>query len=255
MRNRMVFVAVLALCACATSEPTNRVVPKGEPPNLGILKIQLTDYKNSGAYDRDVALVIGQAQTYITKRASEVRNPALVLDIDETSLSNWDNLSVNDFGFFPDGPCFLDKDERAKAPCGFTAWIALEKATPLDPTLQLFRAAKAANVAVFFISSRTDEKSTRNNLEKTGFKGFTDLFLRSQSPNHRVSAGREDCEKALGVDGDERSIQSFKTKRRAIIQCMGYTIIANIGDQYSDLDGGGAERTFKLPNPFYFIPP
>jgi len=28
-------------------------------------------------------------------------------------------------------------------------------------------------------------------------------------------------------------------------------IIANIGDQESDLAGGFAEKTFKLPNPFY----
>ena len=34
----------------------------------------------------------------------------------------------------------------------------------------------------------------------------------------------------------------------------GYTIVANIGDQPSDLDGGFAERTFLLPNPFYRIP-
>ena len=32
------------------------------------------------------------------------------------------------------------------------------------------------------------------------------------------------------------------------------TIIASVGDQWSDLDGGYAERVFKLPNPFYFIP-
>jgi acid phosphatase len=28
-------------------------------------------------------------------------------------------------------------------------------------------------------------------------------------------------------------------------------IIANMGDQASDLAGGHAEKTFKLPNPFY----
>jgi acid phosphatase len=33
-----------------------------------------------------------------------------------------------------------------------------------------------------------------------------------------------------------------------------YTIIANIGDQPSDLSGGHAERTFLLPDPFYRIP-
>ena len=35
---------------------------------------------------------------------------------------------------------------------------------------------------------------------------------------------------------------------------QGYTIIVNMGDQMSDLDGGFAERTYKLPNPFYFVP-
>jgi hypothetical protein len=29
--------------------------------------------------------------------------------------------------------------------------------------------------------------------------------------------------------------------------------VVNLGDQESDLDGGHAERAFKLPNPFYFI--
>jgi len=32
------------------------------------------------------------------------------------------------------------------------------------------------------------------------------------------------------------------------------TIIVNAGDQESDLAGGYAERAYKLPNPFYYIP-
>jgi hypothetical protein len=31
------------------------------------------------------------------------------------------------------------------------------------------------------------------------------------------------------------------------------TIVLNMGDQESDLMGGYAQRTFKLPNPFYYI--
>ena len=38
------------------------------------------------------------------------------------------------------------------------------------------------------------------------------------------------------------------------IEQQGYTIIANIGDQPSDLDGGFSEQTYLLPNPFYRIP-
>jgi hypothetical protein len=41
---------------------------------------------------------------------------------------------------------------------------------------------------------------------------------------------------------------------RQKIQEMRYKIIVNIGDRFSDLAGGHAERVFKLPNPYYFIP-
>ena len=31
-------------------------------------------------------------------------------------------------------------------------------------------------------------------------------------------------------------------------------ILLTMGDQLSDLNGGYAERTFKLPNPVYYLP-
>ena len=46
----------------------------------------------------------------------------------------------------------------------------------------------------------------------------------------------------------------YKSLERAKIAAQGYTIIANMGDQKSDLDGGHSERVFRLPNPFYFLP-
>ena len=41
--------------------------------------------------------------------------------------------------------------------------------------------------------------------------------------------------------------------RRQKIEADGYAIIANLGDQPSDLAGGHAEP-FLLPNPYYRIP-
>ena len=35
---------------------------------------------------------------------------------------------------------------------------------------------------------------------------------------------------------------------------QGFLIIANLGDQASDLAGGYAERAYKIPNPFYYTP-
>ena len=51
-----------------------------------------------------------------------------------------------------------------------------------------------------------------------------------------------------------QSAADFKAPERRKITEQGYTIVLNMGDQESDLRGGYAERTFKLPNPVYFLP-
>jgi len=45
-----------------------------------------------------------------------------------------------------------------------------------------------------------------------------------------------------------------KSQTRAHIESLGYDIVANFGDQFSDLKGGFADRTFKVPNPMYYLP-
>jgi hypothetical protein len=52
-----------------------------------------------------------------------------------------------------------------------------------------------------------------------------------------------------------RTLGCAKGPERKKLVDQGYTIIVNVvGDQMSDLDGEFAERTYKLPNPFYFVP-
>jgi HAD superfamily, subfamily IIIB (Acid phosphatase) len=205
-----------------------------QPPNLGVLKLQLIDYKCFGAYDRDVAQVLKEAKTYVEQRSARAtpdEKLAIVLDIDETSVSNWVNLSTDDFGFFQKGECTL----QPKEPCGFDEWIAKQTPDPIRPTLDLFATAKAKDIKVFFISARREEQraDTVKNLIATGYKDWDDLILKQ--PN------------------DPPSVAQFKTAARAAIETK-HTIIANVGDQLSDLSGGHAERTFKVPNPFYFVP-
>lgn len=43
-------------------------------------------------------------------------------------------------------------------------------------------------------------------------------------------------------------VSEYKTQKRAEIEADGYTIIANVGNSATDLTGGHAERTFKLPD-------
>ena len=46
----------------------------------------------------------------------------------------------------------------------------------------------------------------------------------------------------------------YKSGTRAYIESQGYTIVANFGDQLSDLIGGYAIKWFKMPDPNYYLP-
>ncbi len=88
------------------------------PDNLGEHKSKLSVYKASGQYDSDLAAVAAEAKQYLQERLGKVSKPAIVLDIDETALSNYPALKINDYGFIIGGACDLEK-----GPCGFLAWI------------------------------------------------------------------------------------------------------------------------------------
>lgn len=209
-------------------------LPQAPPPPLNIDKVKevLLAYQ-ARDYDGDVAAVFATARAYVEGRAGQVSKPALVLDIDETSLSNWANIKANNFGFIRDGAC----DVLPSGPCGFKAWILQGVAPVIIPALDLFNAAKAKGISVFFITGRrtSERQATLWNLDRAGYEGWAKLVTRPDDDSHAT-------------------VQAFKTEERGKVAAAGYTIIATVGDQQSDLDGGFAECKFKVPNPFYFIP-
>ena len=74
------------------------VTVASQPVNVGDAKAAALAYYNSGTYQSDLEAVASQAATWINTRAASVKQPALVLDIDETALSNWEILKRDDFG-------------------------------------------------------------------------------------------------------------------------------------------------------------
>jgi HAD superfamily, subfamily IIIB (Acid phosphatase) len=225
-------VAVVLPSIGMREESTAQSAAASMPRNLGDLKQEITEYKRSGGYDRDVEAVLGNAQAYVMRRAPLVRKPAIVLDIDETSLSNWPEIQANDYGRFTNGPCNLPA-----GPCGSASWVGSAQAEPILPTLALFRAAKTKGVSVFFITGRSEtaREATESNLHKAGYDGWSALIMRPAGTS-------------------TPSASDYKAPERVKIAIQGFTIIANIGDQPSDLAGGNAERTYLVPNPFYRIP-
>jgi acid phosphatase len=218
----------------------------------------LTSYHDSGRYEQDVARVAASAKAYVEARlsgtdtpaadcppakyvrikrakgkpalyrrktvpcavASPARpvKPAIVFDIDETSLSNYRFLAGT--GFVSAGAALAASAVAGGAPA-------------IAPVLDLFRYARDNGVATFFVTGRPSvvESQTKSNLASAGYTGYTKLFVKP---------------------GDKGTL-TYKSGTRAELEKDGYTIIANVGDQDSDLAGGHADRSFKIPNPFYFI--
>jgi predicted secreted acid phosphatase len=211
------------------------------PVNLGLYKIELSKYEKSGGYQRDLAVVASRARDYIARQTERRGKLALVLDIDETALSNWPAMVADDLGLIPIGPCNLSDDGLPKGACGWLDWIKQARDRPIAPTLELYRQARQQGWAVFFITGRPEflRSATERNLRAAGYDKWDGLMMPSNQ---------------LLMHHALKSLADFKTPQRRKIVAQGYTIIVNVGDQDSDLEGGYAERTFKLPNPFYYIP-
>ncbi len=198
-----------------------------EPQNIGELKKILKVYHDSGAYDKEIQQVIASAKHDIIKqvRMNQLqKNPkklAIVLDIDETSISNYEHILTLDFGF--NKQKWEDNMTLANAPA-------------IKPMLSLYKTALNNHIAVFFVTGRSVhlKDATIKNLKTSGYTTWDGIYFR---PN----------------DYKQKSISLFKTQSRADITKKGYTIIASIGDQASDFEGGYSEHNYKLPNPFYQI--
>jgi hypothetical protein len=137
--------------------------------------------------------------------------------------------------------------------------------------VQLVDLAQREGYAIFFLTGRpaTQEADTLGNLTADG----EGVDARYATPTDPDGAGPEDglytkparadypaylqtaCATELASSPTATCTTiDYKSATRAHIESLGYDIIANFGDQNSDLTGGSADRNFKLPNPNYYLP-
>lgn len=130
--------------------------------------------------------------------------------------------------------------------------------------VELVNEAAQEGYAIIFITGRgaSQEKATLGNLTSDGVgidagyplpttlnDGEDGLFTKpavADYPSYLVAA-------CAGDPSGSCTTVHYKSATRAHIESLGYDIVANFGDQFSDLIGGFADRTFKLPNPNYFL--
>ncbi|KUJ68246.1 hypothetical protein ACZ90_20175 [Streptomyces albus subsp. albus] len=100
----------------------------------------------------------------------------------------------------------------------------------IAPVVELAQYAHARGVSIIFVTARVDfiAPVTQYSLEKAGYT-VDELH------------GRDLCDLF-------KPVQQYKTDERIKVENEGYKIIASVGNNWTDLDGGHAERTFKLPD-------
>lgn len=228
-------VTVCLLSGCASLANKDEVAPVSiteneapyvsgykTPQNIGLLKQELKAYYYSGGYDKAINQVGEAALEYLKSCKNMPGKLAVVLDIDEVALSAYPLTEEMDFSY-----------DSVK----YDQFIRSGREAAIQPTLKLVAQAQKQGVSVIFLTGRKEEyrEVTTSNLKRTGYENWTKIVMR---PN--------DLRPAFICD--------FKIKEREKITKEGYRIILNLGDQYSDFQGGFYDKGFKYPNPFYYVP-
>jgi hypothetical protein len=187
----------------------------------------------TGAYAKQMRGIEGTAKHFLAHRDHRARqaHKAIVLDIDDTTLNTYNYEIFSSFVFNPDTNADFVNAAAFPAVFGMPAMV---------------KKAKAEGYTIFFLTGRpvTQMKGTVKNLRKVGYPAVPagHVFLKDPS-DPWLSSCTTTC-----------TTTQYKSLTRKHIKSLGFHIVANFGDQFSDLRGGFANRTFKLPNPMYFLP-
>jgi predicted secreted acid phosphatase len=185
----------------------------------------------------------GQGQNTQTK--------AIVLDVDDTTLATWNYEVFSNWAFNPTTNA---------------TYVLGQLFPPVPGMVDMVNQAAQEGYAIIYITGRpaTQEAATLGNLTADGVgvdagypaptklnDGEDGLFTKpalADYPPYLTAACSGD------PNGGTCTTVHYKSATRQHIESLGYDIVANFGDQFSDLQGGFADNTFKLPNPNYFLP-
>jgi acid phosphatase len=148
-----------------------------------------------------------------------------IFDVDETLLTNTPYYAANGWG----SDIFNETS--------FNEWVSEAKAPALSSSIKLYNELLGLGFQVVFLTGRMElqRNETEQNLLYAGYHSWERLILRGGSDIGKTAV-------------------TYKSEKRAELEAEGYRIHGNSGDQWSDLLGlPMAARSFKLPNPMYYI--
>jgi predicted secreted acid phosphatase len=228
--------------------------PDGEGiPNIDSVKKTIASYysdpgtgianQTTSPYITEMKGIEAHALTWLKdhKRAAKQhhRAPAIVFDADDTTLMTYDmEVAAMHFNFDP-----VLQDE----------WVQDQRFPATPGMVDFVRKAESMGYRIFGLTGRNDNQkaATVGNLDKVGYTAFDNgnFYTKwtgtgtSQQPSY-ITCATTSC----------TTVEYKAGTRKHIEKDLGYDIVLNVGDQWSDLQGGYADKTLKLPNPTYYLP-
>jgi hypothetical protein len=214
-----------------------------EPANIDLVRTQIYAYygdpgktgtaSRQSGYGYDMGKVEAKL-SHLLKQRQHWRyggdKKTVLFDVDDTTLLTYPYEIASNFAY--------DPVENAK-------WVLGEKFPQTFGMVKLVRQAKRMGYDVVYLTGRpsSQQDATIGNLTKVGYPTPDAIYTRDKAnpPDYMTCA--PDC-----------STIDYKSLTRKHINATGNHIVANVGDQFSDLAGGFADKTFKLPNPMYYLP-
>jgi predicted secreted acid phosphatase len=197
---------------------------------------KVTIPSSTSNYAKQMKQIVTGAEAYLAQAASRYHGkgkPAVVFDIDDTLLNTYDYTLAEQFGY----------DSATNQ-----VWIDDAAFPAVFYMPQLVSFAAKHGYSIFYITGRpvSQTAATIKDLTSAGYTAPAagHLFLKpSTPPPYLHCAAAPTC-----------TTTEYKSGTRKHISSLGYTIVADFGDQFSDLLGGDAGHQVKLPNPMYYIP-
>jgi hypothetical protein len=211
---------------------------------------KLHQFSPDSAYAHEVKGIARDAGKFLRHRAHGHHknghshgDPAILFDIDDTTLNTFSYEIYSNFVFNPTTNGFFVNAGSASVFPAVPGMVDLEKA------------AEAKGYDVYFLTGRpiSQTDGTLANLTDAGYDvDPTHVFLKDTTA--ATEPWLAPCIDPTTHAFTCTTIQYKSLTRQHIEKDLGADIVANFGDQFSDLEGGFADRTFKIPNPMYFLP-
>jgi hypothetical protein len=196
----------------------------------------LHTFNPDGAYAHEVGGIVSGAEKTLSHESHErshhaTGTKAILFDVDDTLLNTYSYEIYSNFVYNPtSNAAFVNG--------------GVFHAVPHMVDLEKF--AEAQGYDVYFLTGRPESQRTGTiaNLTNEGYDvSSSHLFLKDYTVDTWLSPCAPSC-----------TTTQYKSLTRQHIESQGVDLVANFGDQYSDLNGGFADHTVKIPNPMYYLP-